>query len=126
MGLHAAFFLAKNSSLARRVSWLTAVFRRPITVAGPRPILTAFPQIVPRLRNLKSKSMLVRYWCQTTDGGSNKFFTGSYELDQPAASAALGAQAVSRALVEAGSAVLEVCSRLGKDTPSKTKNQQDD
>jgi hypothetical protein len=28
-------------------------FLRPITVAGPRPILTAFPQFVPRLRNQK-------------------------------------------------------------------------
>jgi len=43
MGLTAAFFLAKNALPVRRgrVAWLTAF--RPITVAGPRPIHTAFP-----------------------------------------------------------------------------------
>jgi hypothetical protein len=43
MGLPAAFFLAKNAVPMRRerVAWLTAF--GPITVAGPRPIHTAFP-----------------------------------------------------------------------------------
>jgi hypothetical protein len=43
MGLQAALFLAKSASLLRRgrVAWLTAF--EPITVAGPRPICTAFP-----------------------------------------------------------------------------------
>src|SRR5947207_14128471 len=43
MGLPAAFFLAKNAVPMRRgrVAWLTAF--KPITVAGPRPIHTAFP-----------------------------------------------------------------------------------
>jgi hypothetical protein len=43
MGLPAAFLLAKNAVPMRRgrVAWLTAF--GPITVAGPRPILTAFP-----------------------------------------------------------------------------------
>ena len=43
MGLPATFFLAKNAVPMRRgrVAWLTAF--RPITVAGPRPIHTAFP-----------------------------------------------------------------------------------
>jgi hypothetical protein len=43
MGLPAALFLAKSAIPLRRgrVAWLTAL--RPITVAGPRPIRTAFP-----------------------------------------------------------------------------------
>jgi hypothetical protein len=43
MGLPAALSLAKSANPLRRerVPWLTAV--EPITVAGPRPIRTAFP-----------------------------------------------------------------------------------
>jgi hypothetical protein len=38
----------------------------PITVAGPRPILTAFPQTIPRLRSVKTKCMPASSECQFT------------------------------------------------------------
>jgi hypothetical protein len=62
MGLPTALFLAKSAILLRpgRVAWLTAF--QPITVAGPRPIRTAFP--APLACKLDTECMSGIWECQ--------------------------------------------------------------
>ena len=66
MGLLAALFLAKSAVPLRhgRVAWLTAV--QPITVAGPRPIRTAFPAA--HACKMKDECMSRIWECQSEAG----------------------------------------------------------
>jgi hypothetical protein len=68
MGLPAALFLAKSAIPVRlgRVAWLTAF--QPITVAGPRPIRTAFPASL--ACKLKYECMSRIRECQSAAGTS--------------------------------------------------------
>src|SRR5712692_2118043 len=56
VGHVAAPFLAKGGASSARVGILTDGLREPITVAGPRPILTAFP-LNPCLQKFVNESM---------------------------------------------------------------------
>jgi hypothetical protein len=67
----ASLFLAKNAALCGngRVAWLTAF--QPITVAGPRPIHTAFPASL--ACKLKFEFMPRERECQcATENGTTK------------------------------------------------------